>query len=108
MLELGQSFYPSVIYAVVIGLNRRRGTAAGAISSIVGGFATAMGWYFADNPFGLDPVVPGVLVSSLLFVAVSLTTRASPETALAPFFGDRGGRGTNETATQQSVRGGAA
>lgn len=33
MLELGQSFYLFVIYAVVIGLNRRRGTAAGAISS---------------------------------------------------------------------------
>ena len=93
--------------AVVLGLNWKRGTATGAISSMVGGFATAMGWYFADNPFGLDPVVPGVLVSSLLFVAISLATRASPETALAPFFGDRDGRGTNETATQQSVRGGA-
>ena len=93
--------------AVVIGLNWRRGTAAGAISSMVGGFATAMGWYFADNPFGLDPVVPGVLVSSLLFVAVSLMTRPSPEEALAPFFGDRDGSSRTQAATGTSVRGGA-
>jgi hypothetical protein len=44
-------------------------------------------WYFADNPFGLDPVIPGVLVSSVLFVAISLATNPAPEAALKPFFG---------------------
>ena len=72
--------------AVVIGLNWRRGTAAGAITSMVGGFTAAIGWYLADNPFGLDPVIPGVLVSSVLFVAVSLATKPVPGAALEPFF----------------------
>ena len=44
--------------AVVIGLNWRRGTAAGAITSMVGGFTAAVAWYFADNPFGSIPSSP--------------------------------------------------
>jgi hypothetical protein len=43
-------------------------------------------WYFADNPLGLDPVIPGVLVSSVLFVGISLVTKPAPEAALKPFF----------------------
>ena len=74
--------------AVVIGLNWKRGTATGAIASMIGGFLTATLWYFSDNPFGLDPVIPGVAVSLILFVIVSLVTRPVPRESLEPFFQD--------------------
>jgi SSS family transporter len=74
--------------AVVVGLNWKRGTAMGAIFSMLGGFLSAMLWYFADNPLGLDPVVPGVLVSLVLFVVVSLATKPVPDESLKPFFRD--------------------
>jgi SSS family transporter len=74
--------------AAVVGLNWKRGTAAGAISSMLGGCLTAMFWYFAGKPLGLDPVIPGVLVSFVLFVAVSLVTKPVPNESLRPFFKD--------------------
>jgi SSS family transporter len=71
---------------VVIGLNWRRATAAGAISSMVVGFAVALGWFLAGKPFGLDPVIPGVLASTLAFWLVSRATAAPAEASLERFF----------------------
>ena len=55
---------------------------------MLGGFLTAMLWYFGGNPFGLNEVVPGVLVSAVLFVVVSLVTKPVPDESLKPFFRD--------------------
>lgn len=72
--------------AVVFGLNWKRGTAAGAIISMLGGFLAAMLWYFGGNPLGLNEVIPGVIVSSVLFIVVSLLTKPVPDESLEPFF----------------------
>jgi len=78
---------------VVFGLNWRRGTTAGAIASMVGGFAAFFVWWSfgPDYPWGLDPIFPGVGVSLLLFLAVSAATRPVPASALAPFFPQEAG-----------------
>jgi Na+/proline symporter len=94
--------------AVVIGLNWRRGTAAGAITSMVGGFTAAVAWYFADNPFGLDPVIPGVLVSLVLFVGISLVTKPAPEASLKPFFSEGHEEGKRNDRMRRRVEGGTA
>lgn len=75
---------------VLLGLNWRRGTRAGAIASMLGGFTAFMTWWWQgpDYPFGIDPIFPGVLVSLALFVGVSLLTRPVPREALALFFED--------------------
>ena len=61
---------------VVVGLNWKRATAAGALASMVGGVATCIAWSVVARPYflGLDPAEAGVLVSAGLFVAVSLAT----------------------------------
>jgi len=74
--------------AVVVGLNWKRGTGVGAIVSMLGGFLAAMLWYFGGNPLGLNEVVPGVIVSAVLFVVVSLVTKPVPDESLKPFFRD--------------------
>jgi SSS family transporter len=83
--SLTASFFFST---VVLGLNWKRGTAAGAIVSMLGGFFTALFWYIGGNPWGLKEVIPGVIVSFLLFIIVSLVTKPVPNESLEPFFKD--------------------
>jgi len=75
---------------VLLGLNWKRGTAAGAICSMIGGFSTALIWYISGNPLGLNEVLPGVFVSLILFIVVSLFTKPAPQDSLKPFFKDVG------------------
>jgi SSS family transporter len=78
--------------AMVVGLNWRRATAAGAVASMVGGMSACLAWDFLDlgqaslRSAGVDSVEVGVLVSAALFFAVSLLTRPVPPKCLEPFF----------------------
>lgn len=68
---------------VVVGLNWRRATRAGAIASMLGGMLACIIWSRYGTPYflGLDPAEAGVLASAVLMFGVSLTTTpASPET----------------------------
>lgn len=68
---------------VVVGLNWRRATRAGAIASMLGGMLACLIWSRYGSPYflGLDPAEAGVLASAALMFGVSLTTApASPET----------------------------
>ena len=73
---------------VVLGLNWRRGTKAGAISAMIGGPAAVLIWQHFGNPYFLflEAAEAGVLVSTGLFILVSLVTPSPPESATAPFF----------------------
>jgi Na+/proline symporter len=73
---------------VVIGLNWRRGTRAGAVSAILGGAAGFALWVRLAKPFfwGLDPAEAGILFSVLLFLLVSVLTKPVPERCLGLFF----------------------
>jgi Na+/pantothenate symporter len=75
---------------VVIGLNWRRGTAAGAVAAMVGGFLACLVWEFTGQrgfaSHGIDAVEVGIAVSLVLFVVVSRYTRPVPEQNLAVFF----------------------
>lgn len=75
---------------VVIGLNWKRGTAAGAISAMVGGFLTCLicEVFFRTQLFayGIDSVEIAVLLSLILFLAVSRFTRPVSEENLRIFF----------------------
>jgi SSS family transporter len=71
---------------VMLGCLWKRTTKAGAIVGMLSGFTLAWIWYFAKKPLGLDPVIPGTIISTLLTVVVSLATPKPPKEALAPFF----------------------
>jgi Na+/proline symporter len=74
--------------AVVIGLNWKRGTSAGALCSMVGGATAFLVWTPLAKPYflGVDAAEAGLLVSILLFFGVSLLTRPLPDHALTVFF----------------------
>jgi len=65
---------------VVIGLNWRRGTTAGALAAMLAGLIVCVSWSLpARPPLGLDAVFPGVLASVIAFVTVSvLGPRVAP------------------------------
>jgi len=64
---------------IVIGLNWRRGSGAGALASMIAGLVTCVGWsVLPQPPFGLDAVFPGVAVSVAVFVLVSLAGAPAP------------------------------
>jgi SSS family transporter len=94
IVVLQTKFVASFFFApVVIGLNWRRGTAAGAVASMVGGFIACLTWGltgqrgFRDH--GIDAVEVGVVTSAALFVLVSRVTRPVSAANLAIFFPER-------------------
>lgn len=81
------SMVGSFFFAVVlIGLNWKRATTTGAMFSMIGGLVTVLVWYFLDKPFGLNEIIPGVMVSIILLIVVSLFTKPVPDKSLEPFF----------------------
>ncbi|MCK4915100.1 MAG: sodium:proline symporter, partial [Candidatus Eisenbacteria sp.] len=66
---------------VVLGVYWKRGTRAGATSSMVSGTVVALVWMMAGKPLGIHGFIPGVAVSLVVFVVVSLFTKP-PDPAL--------------------------
>jgi len=62
------------LWPVVLGVYWKRGTRAGATSSMIAGSIVALGWMIAGKPFGVHGFIPGVLVSLVVFIVVSLMT----------------------------------
>ena len=75
---------------VVVGLNWKRATRAGAIASMLGGMVTCLVWSRLGSPYflGLDPAEAGVLVSATLMLGVSVLTTPASEEVLRQFFGE--------------------
>ncbi len=69
----------------------KRATTAGGVASIIGGMTSVLAWTVATNvlghePWGINVAYPGIVVSLMLLVAVSLSTPAPPEERWKPFF----------------------
>jgi sodium/pantothenate symporter len=69
------------LWPVVLGVYWKRGTRAGATSSMMVGTVVALAWMIAGKPLGIHGFIPGVLVSLVVFVVVSLFTKP-PDPAL--------------------------
>jgi len=94
IVVLQTKFVASFFFApVVMGLNWRRGSAAGAVASMVGGFLACLIWELTGQRgfrhHGIDAVEVGVAVSAILFVVVSRITRPVSAKNLAIFFPER-------------------
>lgn len=83
------SMVASFFFAIVLfGLNWKKASTAGALTAMIGGVITVLVWLFVlGKPYGINEVIPGVLVSSILMVVVSKFTKPVPKENLEPFFG---------------------
>jgi SSS family transporter len=92
-LQAGALFVP-----IVFGLHWQRATTTGGIGAIVAGFLTVVLWYIGSEiivviPAKLtrvvgDPVIPGLIVSTVTMIALSLATEPPSERETAPFFSE--------------------
>lgn len=78
----------TVVVPVVLGLFWRRASAPAAVASMLAGFVTCLVWYLIGEPF-IDPVVPGVLASTVAMLVVTPFTRPVGDARLAWFFAAR-------------------
>ena len=69
---------------VVLGLWWKGASKEGAIAAMLGGVVTAMLWK-ALGPASIDPVLPGFVMSLLLFFGVSKFTKPPSEEAIAQY-----------------------
>jgi Na+/proline symporter len=88
VIYAGKLMVSFLFIPVVVGLNWRRATRAGAVSSMLGGMAACLVWSKLGSPYflGLDPAEAGVLASSLCMGMVSLMTPPASPPTLAKFF----------------------
>jgi len=77
----------SCLWPVVLGVYWKRGTRAGATSSMIVGAVVALGWMAAGKPFGVHGFIPGVVSSLIVFVLVSLATKPPGRDVLARAWG---------------------
>jgi len=83
----------SCLWPVVLGVYWRRGNRAGAMSSMIAGTVVALGWMIAGrtaggNPLGIHGFIPGVTVSLIVFVLVSLMTKPPDPELVSRAWGD--------------------
>jgi Na+/pantothenate symporter len=76
------------LWPVVLGVYWKRGTRAGATSSMIVGTAVALAWMAAGRPLGVHGFIPGVLSSLIAFVGVSLATRPPDPELVARAWGE--------------------
>lgn len=77
------------LWPVVLGVYWRRGTRAGATSSMIAGATVALVWMAMGKPFGVHGFIPGVAASLIVFVVVSLVTPPPAAETLERAWGER-------------------
>lgn len=101
---------------LVLGLHWRRANTLGGVAGMVGGFFTVLFWHIGTEIVSVvpesvttvitDPVIPGVAVSLLLVVFVSLATGKPSDRTLAPFFDDVAGGAATDGGEEPRSDGG--
>lgn len=71
---------------VILGLYWKRATTQGCYVSIIGGAAVTIIWYLAGLTTLIHSFVPGIAVSFILMVVVSLLTKPMPKDHMEVFF----------------------
>ncbi|NIK11782.1 sodium:solute symporter family transporter [Alkalibacillus almallahensis] len=69
----------SMVFPVLAAMYWRGATKTGMIASVVGSLIFALIWNLAGKPFGLHEIVPGLVVSLIILVVVSLMTDHSED-----------------------------
>lgn len=76
-------------WPMLFGLYWKRAARWGVLASMGGGLTSALLWIGIGSLYGLHGFIPGILVSLLAMVSVSLFTKQVPDDHLARVWGER-------------------
>jgi len=77
------------LWPMLFGLYWKRATRWGVLASMGGGLASALIWIGIGSPYGVHGFIPGLLISLIAMVVVSLLTERLPDDHLARVWGER-------------------
>jgi len=64
----------TTLWPILFGIYWKKATKLGCVTSMIGGFTTAIIWMIIGTPFGIHGFIPGIIVGFILMVVVSLVT----------------------------------
>ncbi|MFC3039880.1 sodium:solute symporter [Virgibacillus xinjiangensis] len=76
----------TMVFPVLAAMFWKRATKTGMMASVVGSLAVAVVWSILGDPFGLHMIIPGLIVSLILLVTVSLFTEHDGEEQIAAYY----------------------
>jgi SSS family solute:Na+ symporter len=79
----------TTLWPLFFGIYWKRATKWGCNASMIGGFVVALGWMIAGKPFGIHGFIPGIGVSVVLLLLVSLFTKRLPEKHIQRVWGEK-------------------
>lgn len=103
--ELALTFTAStLVMPVLAAMFWRRATSTGVIVSMVAAAAAAVVWRLSGTPFGLHEIAPGLLVSAITLVTVSLVSRHSANESVTAYALEGRETPTDESAADHESR----
>lgn len=85
--QLALSFTAVALFAPVLAaFFWKRATKTGVLASIIVSMIIAAIWNFADKPFGIHEIAPGLVTSFLILIVVSLFTKHSHDENVTAYF----------------------
>lgn len=87
----------TTLWPYLLGLYWKRANRAGTLAAMVGGCLVSLVWMAVGNPLGLHGFVPGIIVSLLLYVLVTLITPAPVGRAVQAAFATKASRNVDAT-----------
>ncbi|WP_051681392.1 sodium:solute symporter family protein [Virgibacillus alimentarius] len=76
----------TMVMPVLAAMFWRKATKTGVISSVIGSFILAVIWNLLGKPFGIHEILPGLIVSFLILVIVSLRTSHSADEQVTAYY----------------------
>jgi SSS family solute:Na+ symporter len=76
------------LWPILFGIFWKGVTKTACVASMIGGFITALVWLILKNPWGIHGFIPGVLVSLILIVVISLFTTKYSKEHIAKIWGE--------------------
>ncbi|MEK3936362.1 sodium:solute symporter family protein [Sporosarcina sp. FSL W7-1349] len=76
----------TLVMPVLAAMFWKRATKTGVIWSTITSLPVALVWSLIGNPFGLHEIVPGIIVSFLVLVTVSLMTKHSEDEEVVAYY----------------------
>lgn len=76
----------TMVFPVLAAMYWKRATKTGMIASVIGSLILALIWNLLGKPFGVHEIIPGLFVSLVLLVGVSLMTKHSHDEDPTAYF----------------------